>query len=382
MRLSFVAVAWLVLLGGVWARSTESIQLTNEGYTVWGSFSPDGSQVAYLSLEKHYKPNGDPDFGWRLCVWDGKRNRALTTVRNAQFDPCIWTAQMVWSESMLWAGGGRYLLQRWQRVGDHVYEWTLVRLADGAATQASQLGSWFVMNADWRLDPRDEADIAKTIVDLPTPAWLPQTEGLEVGEGVYSRLPLSEHGWKYGYSTVSPVDYHLLSFYGDDPRAQDSQTPDLYRNCFGVGDERTHRLRVLDPGGDYVISTSRWSLDGRRLAYLRQNRRGKEPPAWSNLYVADVRTGERRKVAEGIVDFYWLSGRRLIVSEGYWPGGDLSPIGRQLSLVNAVTGSVRRITKGPFQHQFCDAKNGRYLVVERPLDGREWGGNLYIIRPL
>ena len=77
MKWLVCAVCFLSCVGAV---SGEALQVTDEGRTTVAAFSPDGSQVAYVRVEKHFTPEGRYFFSGWLYIWDGHDRRMLTNL--------------------------------------------------------------------------------------------------------------------------------------------------------------------------------------------------------------------------------------------------------------------------------------------------------------
>ncbi|MCK4324913.1 MAG: PD40 domain-containing protein, partial [Armatimonadetes bacterium] len=71
------ALCFLFCVGAV---SGEALQVTDEGRTTEAAFSPDGSQVAYVRVEKHFTPEGRYYFSGCLYTWDGQDSRILANL--------------------------------------------------------------------------------------------------------------------------------------------------------------------------------------------------------------------------------------------------------------------------------------------------------------
>src|ERR1035437_8503900 len=131
MRRILVVYACLMCLGGVWAQSIETVKLTNDRCSGLGRFSPDGSQVAFLTAPPRESPRI-----MHLCLWQAGKTRVLATFPYAEV---LWEGGEEWG-GPAWVGGSKYLLQLtvggdgksiWFR-GEYEATGILVRLSDGA----------------------------------------------------------------------------------------------------------------------------------------------------------------------------------------------------------------------------------------------------------
>ena len=139
------------------------------------------------------------------------------------------------------------------------------------------------------------------------------------------------------------------------------------------------RFRVRYPANRRVCNCFKIGIG---LCAVRLRRHIDTPVTWSRLHViCPDGTGDRALI-DDVRRRYWISQTRLVVGTGppfVMKLGRSQPL--HLSEVDVVTGAVRRLTKGYFYHELCDVHDRKYLVLQRPVGGSEFQGNLWIIQP-
>ena len=376
MRRALIGFALLGCLATAGARSTDTIQITNDGRSIDGAFSPDGSKVAYLSLGKRFAPDGKYYFSGRVRLWDGESSRTLAALGDSK--PTSDSPYRLWAPfgSTHWLTSGDYILQGRRPI----------RVADGACTRVGTWGDWFVMNDGWELAAADEAEVNGAVHCRPLNPVKSRTDEHIRPDQLPDCVPLESDDWGYGHFRRSPRNPDQALYSGHDKHFFGCVcSAGRHKRYLGVADLLTGRLRRLTWGTNYYLDPYkvRWSPDGSMIAYLRQSFHDIDTPiTWSTLHVIRPDGSGDRCLAHNVSGYYWVSPTEMVAliglgkASGYWQPQ------RQLSVVDLRTGRVRRITKGNFTHGLCDVHDDRYLVLERPVGGSRCQGNLYVIRPV
>lgn len=384
MRLSLVALVGLVGVGGAWARSTDCTQLTTEGRSIAGSFSPDGRQVAYLSLVKRFGVLSQAYFDGRVHVWDGRSSRTVAVITGASFPLAGGSEDVREQWAPRWLPGGRYLVQRYNLRSAARTRIALIRLSDGAVTKGGESGRWFVLNDDWPLTDAEAGFLNRLLCGGVPPGWA--VTGQRLGtDRLPARVPRSGQRWRYDDFVLSPAGNRYALYIGYDKHFDGCCCTEGTRKVYlGVADLRSGRLRRLTHTEDGHLSPERvsWSPDGSRIAYLWQEFCAEREPRWTSLRTVRRDGSDARELVRDASDFVWLDSHRLLATLGLSTKWARPARVQQLAIIDVNTGDIRRITKGEFRHVFCDVRGDRYLVDEQPGDSTGYQGNLYIIRPL
>lgn len=355
---------------------TETLQLTDDGRSIHGAFSPDGSQIAHLSLVKHFTPEGAYYFSGHVRIWDGARTCTVGILPDskprAELHP--WSSQPPYSAPK-WLPSGDYLL-----VGRD-----LIRLADGAQTRVGRHDRWFVMNDAWDLSKADALALNEQAQRAAARSgWRPA--GKMLPEDLPAHVPRESEDWVYGHFWRSPSARNQALYIGCDKHFDGcSCTASRRKNYLGVVNLSTGKLRRLTHGSTYHIDPwrAKWSPDGKWISYMRESFHDMDTPVrWRHLYVVRPDgTTDRRLVNEFCSGYSWISPTRIVASirQSFSGYRRLSP--QQLAIVSVPTGHVRRITKGNLYHSLCGVHGDRYLVLESELSWSNCQGNLYVIQP-
>ncbi len=351
--------------------ATHSVQLTDDGRSISGAFSPDGSQVAYLSLVKHFTPEGAYYFSGRVRIWDGALTRTVAVLPDSKPR----------TEVERWSSSPPYGAPNWLPSSDYLLlSSNLIRLADGAQTRIGKHKRWFVMNDAWELPKADALALNDRVHGRGWRAGKMRPDDLP------ACVPRESEDWVYGDLWRSPSDPNQALYIGSDKHFDGCCcTLGRRKNYLGVVNLSTGKLRRLTHGSTYRIDRWRteWSPDGKWISYVRQSFHDIDTPLrWSHLHVVRPDgTTNRRLVRDVYGEYSWVSPTRIVAAIGRAFSCDKPPSPQQLSLVDVTTGHVRRLTKGNLQHSLCDVHGDRYLVLERELSWSNCIGNLYVIRP-
>ncbi|MGD8238288.1 MAG: hypothetical protein PVH68_07050 [Armatimonadota bacterium] len=362
---------------GVSALTPATVQITDDGRSVEGTISPDGSKVAFVRFVKHYTADGKYYFSGRVCLWDGESTEVLAKLPGgkptSEKEPDGGTAP---SARACWTDSGRYILagRRANR--------TLIRVADGARTRVGKHNDWFVMNAAWKLAKSDAGDINRIVHGKqPRRKWYWQGEQLE-SEDAPASVPRESEDWAYGDLRVSPTDARTALYVAEEKPWDGCCCMSALRNChLGVADLPTGRLRRLTWGRNYRVERVNWSGDGEAIVYLRRSfYEPGVPVRWSDLYVVRPDGTGRRRLAREVAGYCWISPTRLVAEIGLERD---RPTRQQLCIIDVRTGQVRWLTGGRYRHELADVRGDHYLVVEKPVGGNQCQGNLYLMhKPL
>lgn len=368
----------LCFLSCVGAVSGEALQVTDEGRSVKGALSADGSQVAYVRVEKHFTPEGRYYFSGRLYIWDGQDSRILANLPTGE--PTVGDPSPESGPAGIpaWLPSGDYIvLAHWRGS-------TLFRIADGARTRVGRHKGWFVMNQAWDLSKTDALALNDLVHRRGTRSFQTQPGSQIALEDLPPRVLTESENWAYKHFWRSPADPNQALYLAADKHFQGCCcTAGRKKHYIGLVDLRNGQRRRLTQDTTHQISHGTWAPDGRRIAYLRTSFHDIDTPVtWSKLHViCPDGTGDRALI-DDVRRRYWVSQTRLVVGTGpplVVELGRSQP--RQLSEVDVLTGKVCRLTKGYFYHELCDVDDRNYLVLQRPVGGSEFQGNLWIFRP-
>ena len=377
MKWLVFAVCFLSCVGAV---SGDALQITDEGRTTEAAFSPDGSQVVYLTVEKHFTPEGRYYFSGRLYIWDGHDSRILANLPAGEPTVGDPSPESGPAGTPAWLPSGDYIvLAYWPGSS------TLFRIADGAHTRVGKHEDWFVMNDAWDLS-KDDAVALNHLVRGGTARHMRIQRGKMIRrEDLPPCVPHESENWSYENFWQSPADPNQALYVAADKHFDGCCcTSGRQRHYLGVVDLRTGKRRRLTQDTTSQISLGTWAPDGRRIAYLRTSFHDIDTPVtWSKLHViCPDGTGDRCLI-DDVRHTYWASPTRLVAATGppLMVRATLRSQPLHLSEVDVVTGAVRRLTEGYFYHELCDAHDRNYLVLQRPVGGSEFQGNLWMFRP-
>jgi len=367
---------------GQWQRGnqTDWIRLTEDGRSVNGSFSPDGSMVALVSLRKQFTSEGLTYFERYLRVWQDGDVRDVARLQNTEaFGGCYYR-NVAAETDVEWLPSGKLILVGLQP------GWTLVRLSDGATTRTDAKGDWFVLNDDWGLSTEDAGRLNRLVhAAPPSYGWLPIGEPI-THDGLPPQVPRGSDNWSHYDFQRSPGDADLAAYLGwAECSGYCSCEKELIPRYIGVVDLRTGATRRLTWGTNHTVSWTciSWSPTGSHIVYVRNEYdESRTDMTTSDLHAIRVDGTRDTHLASNVDDFTWFSTTQMVLEvQPYGSRDAASARTRQLVVADVRTGRTHQITSGHFCHTFADACGGRYLVAEQGLRS-PCSGDLYIIRPL
>jgi len=377
VRTATVLLLILLCAATLLVADTETVRLTDDGRSVVGAFSPCGSMIAYIKLDKRFTGEGLTYFKQELRIWEDGTSRLLAALPDIEPERDV-------GEYATYQPVGRL---HWLTSGDYILlpeldETLLVRVSDGATSTITEYDP-LTFAAGWQLSPADVGVMGRPfasyhgdgVVGEPTPLEpLPDCVALESAE------------WTYDGFVRSPTDFNTAAYIASCKHFRGCAcTEQLQHRYLGIVDMTTGARRRLTFGThhtiDWLIS---WTPDGRRLLYLSQAySEARTALTSSNLHVVGFDSFGDRHLCSEVTDFHWASDA-VVVADIQALAFRGNPISRpqQLSAVDTATGVVQRLTSGRFYHEFRHAHGDRYLVVEHPVGGSYVQGDLCIIRPL
>ena len=358
----------------------KSIRITDGGWVGSGSFSPDGSKVAYVKLTKHFNSDGRYYFGAEVRIWDGKTSHTVTKLPDGKAGT---DRVSIPSYGVYWLSGDDYLLAT---------GWMLIRISDGKYTKVGKSKTWFVMNDDWKI-PKADAIRLNDIVHGRNIVWLaknqrtPTWESLHRGWklGPLGKAPKESKDWYYNYCR-SPKDPNKAFYIAEDKHFDGCCcTQGEQKTYLGIADLRTGKMRRLTWGDMHISFDARCTPDGRYILYKPASLPRKKSGPHGVLHIMRSDGSGDRGLIRNVVRYDFLSPSKLLAittdshvfrrTEDYFV-----PYPEQLTMADFPSGRARQITKGSFVHQLCDTHGSKYLVAERPLGEKNYlQGNLYIL---
>jgi hypothetical protein len=364
LRLSIVAGLIGAVATAGHCRATRSWQVTTDGRSMRGAFSPEGDRIAYVQYgPKSFDKAGNYGFETRVRVWSKSGDRVLLRVPPVSKRGGPDHALGLWTQHLAvrWLPSGRHLV-----VGRPSYPgdgWIVA--ADGsrktrAAVYTRRKGgspSWYVTNDVYPLGHDDEIAVARLLPylggDFALAPW--------VYDGVAP--PLVQHqgtSWPVmpGGSLQHPLIVPAVLYARPGGSASSRTITPSDGLTFTCGDPQG---RCTGPDGRHILY--RHAQDGS-----------------SDLWVVHKGgSGDHRLVRDVWTD-EWLTRSWVVYTTR---GGRSSESPKQVGIINIHTRSGQLLTAGPFEHKVCDYRNGRFLIEEHPTgQSGELQANLYVIEPL
>jgi hypothetical protein len=388
MRALVVAV---VLVGPVLpgqCKATRCVQLTTDGRSVGGTFSAVGDDIAYVRFaQKHFDKQWGPGFDLAVTVRDDGTPRDLLSLpatlptRESTLLPWRGTVRVRWLPS------GDYLL-----VGNRAPGAWLVAVDGSARTKVGKHENWFVTNEEVPLTRDDQAAISHLLRvaamnEWYFPPWLADREGHHTGPTFRrpGHLPAESRDWYFEVWCITPDARHAV-FEMRDKHFEGCSCTKGYQTChLGQMDCRNGAFTQLTFSSQHRQVRPIWSPDGKWIAYVRQQKGGGpgQPPTRRDLWVMRRDGWDDRLIARDVGYWHqWLNSEWIVYETSQWPHGHV-----QIGTARAATAEGQRLTSGPFRHELCDFRSGKFLVEEHPPSktGDPWWqftSNLYIIEPL
>jgi WD40-like Beta Propeller Repeat len=374
VRLSLVVGLVAAVATAGHCRATRSWQVTTDGRSMRGVFSPDGDRIAYVQYgPKSFDKAGHYGFETRVRVWSRGGDRVLLRVPPEPRRQGRPTVQLSTRElSARWLPSGRYIA-----IDDPGTANFWLVAADGSlTTRVGQYRNWYVLNRAVSLG-RDDGVVlnnflrADAIDPMAAPPWLwkgtvpPSPRN---APGLFD-IALPHAGTGPGTGNVPARTIQFATWQLTGPRQDGNTVP------FPL-------LRFADHDPEQPM----WSPNGRWVTCLR-DKAGRIPSSLVSREGFDLwvhrqdGSGAHRIARDVGAGGVWLDNEWVLFigrhEEGVWQ--------RQYGIANARTSAGQRITAGPYEHWVTDFRHGRFLVEEHPAgepDSNQYVANLYIIEPL